>query len=92
MKFLYRVKENENIEQISAKFGVPIVKIISDNLLKNDVEEGDVIKIEKEENGTYIVKPFESLEDISKKLNIDIERLKRINNTEKVYFGQEIFL
>lgn len=77
--FFYRVQANENILGIAEKFNLSPFQIISENELKKDVYEGDLIFISKGEGDSYKVAPHDTFLSVSKKLNVSVERLKKLN-------------
>ncbi len=77
--FFYRVQTNENILGIAEKFSVSPFQIISDNNLKKDVLEGDVIFISKGECDSYKVAPHDTYFSVSRKLKVSEESLKKLN-------------
>ncbi len=75
------------------------VNFIKDFLIKNkttyDNTYGDISKIKIgdiliKQNKVYVVKPLDTLESISKKLNISVEYIKSKNNIKNLYVGQKL--
>ena len=86
-KFFYRAREGDSIVSVSKKFSVPTFCLIEDNNLANELKEGDILLIIKREK-TYVVKANETLESISKKLNVSPEKLSFINGKiSYVFYG-----
>ena len=92
--FIYKV-DNETLMDIVNKFKTNEAKIISDNKLTNkDIEKGDVLYIENENNLIYTVKPLDNLTKIAKKFNVSINYIKEKNNliNEHIFIGQILIL
>ena len=75
---VYRVKKNDSILSIAKKFNTTASKIKQLNNVET-VVEGERLVIE-ETGGSYVVGPFETLESISKKFNINSTTLLIKNN------------
>lgn len=79
----YTVAEGDNLTSISRKLGVSVDHLININNIKNPnlIFKGQILKYNENENNykVYEVKEGESLWNISKKLNVDIDYLIKIN-------------
>ena len=84
-KFFYRVSKGDNVYLLCQKFCAPTFSLIAKNKLFCDVEEGDIVYIECDEN-SYKVGLGESFYSISKKLGVSEEYLKSINATTPYLF------
>ena len=92
-KFFYRVKKEDSIFSLCNNFNLCPFKLILDNNLSCEIAEGDLLYIEQFESSVYKVKPFESLDCLSKKFNISIDELRKINgNLPFVYYGLNIYV
>ena len=92
-KFFYRVKKEDNLFSLCDKFNLCPFKLISDNNLTCEIQDGDLLYIEQFQSSLYKVKPFESLESLSKKFNVSMDELKKINgNLPFVYYGLNIYV
>lgn len=91
-KFLYRVKENESLADISSKFSSPQGVIIFENDLQEEVYAGQVIIVPVVKGTPYKVKPFDTLFGIAKENGVSVEELKEKNKTEEIVVGQIIFI
>ena len=61
-KFFYRVKKNDSLLSLSEKFSIPFSKIITDNDLKAEVSEGDIIYLESNFTAqVYTVTPMDAI-------------------------------
>lgn len=86
-KFFYRVQKGETARQIADKFSVCVFSIIKNNLLDLEIEEGDILEIERAEN-SYKVLPNEDMKTISSKLGVSVEKLNEINkNPPYLFYG-----
>lgn len=82
---LYKVTEEDTKESLQAE---------GYELSKEDIEPGDIILLTKIEGKKHIVKPLESLEDISKMYFMDKLDIIQRNNlkTEKLFIGQILWI
>lgn len=85
-KIFYRVKKGDTLCCIAEKFKVSVFSIIKENLLNQEVEEGDMLVIDSHQT-TYKVMPLETLKDIAEKLNVTEEKLIELNGTDEVFYG-----
>ncbi len=82
---------NETLKELCQKFNSS-----ADNVLRNnnklDLYAGEWIKVNVNDFLTYIVKPVETLTDISKKFNVDKNKLMVDNNltNERLFIGQNL--
>lgn len=94
----YTVKKGDTLYGISKKYNVPISKLKNINNLKNNLlYSGQKIYIKPSKNykGSYhIVRSKDTLYSISKKYDVKIDRLKKINNlkTNTLYKNDKIYL
>ena len=94
---VYRVENGETIESIADKLNISKTYLMDLNSLFGEVKEGDLIVIPNQNSifESYIVKKGDNLYEISKKVNVDIEDLLKINGLDKdeyIYPGQEILI
>lgn len=89
-KFLYRVKENENLEMIAQKFNVSVEKLRIDNNNIQNIYEGCVLFINTLQTKTYVVKPLDTPESVAKKLGVDKQKLIKDNHITKLFIGQKL--
>jgi len=82
---LYKVTEEDTKESLQAE---------GYELSKEDIEPGDIIMLTKIEGKKHIVKPLESLDDISKMYFMDKLDIIQRNNlkTEKLFIGQILWI
>ena len=90
-KFFYRVQKGESILAIANKFNGLVGKIICDNNLKKEIEEGDVILIESYEN-LYEFMPTDTLSSISKKFGVNKQEILDKNHLPYLFFGLKILI
>ncbi len=88
-KFFYRVQSGDSVCSLSNKFSIPVSVIINLNGLKGEIEEGDLLYLEKLPTLTRRVMPEESVYYFSKK-----EKATKItakNRCEYVYPFMQIY-
>jgi len=89
--FYYRVQVGDKLESLMQKFNT-----CKENILRNNsnipLYAGEWIYIKQNEFVLHFVKPMETLDDIVKKYNTTIEKIKEDNNlkTEKLFIGQQL--
>lgn len=82
----YRVKSGDTLWSIARKFGVTVNQIKNvNNLTDNTLSIGDLLYIPTKETETitknyYTVKSGDTLYSISKKYNLSVDELKKLNN------------
>ena len=92
-EFFYRVCSGDTINLLCRKFNTD-----KDNILRNnpniDLYVGEMVKIKVLDYTTYIVKPTQTIEDISKEMNIEVEDIEKFNKLQsrKLYIGQVLKL
>ncbi len=91
-KFFYRVNNEDTINSLCNKFNLPIGVFIKLNNLKKEIEDGDVVVIEKHKEKLYSVMPLDTLKSVAKKYNTTEEKLKETNNVEYLFYGLKIFV
>jgi len=87
-KFLYIVKDGEDITSIAQKFNVDKASIIADENIKS----GSLVIINSKPNIVHIVKPLEDIEIISKKYGVTPEHILKKNKITKIFIGQQLFI
>ena len=91
-KFFYRVGTSDTVMSLSAKFNIPPAKIIADNTLKSEIQNGDVLYIEKTDGVVYTVCPFDTFEDLEKRFGISAESIKETNKIDYLFYGLKIII
>lgn len=88
-KFFYRANEGDTVFSLSKKFSIPPVKIIKLNMLKKEIQAGDLLYLQTENVSTkkYTVQPFDTLESVSKKLAVDKQKIISLNGVEYLFYG-----
>jgi len=89
-KFFYRVKKGETLFGVCHKFPIPVMKVIKDNALKEEIREGDILYLEMDGKNTYMVEPMDDYESVSKKLCVDQNYLKEKNSLPYLFYGINI--
>ena len=91
-EFFYRVIKGDSVVGISAKFNLPIITIIEDNHLTEEVAEGDILVLRKENWQTYKVEAREDINAVCKKFNISREEFATLNKIEYVFYGLLVYV
>ena len=92
-KFFYRADKGDTLRSVSERFQIPAVKIIKDNNLSGEIEEGDMLYLEKEESWKiYTVSPTDTAESIAEKFHTTAAKILEDNNLPYVYFSQQIIV
>lgn len=87
---IYKVEQNDTIFKIAQKFGSTVAKIKELNKI-SEVRYGERILVPTPSGKDYTVGPFETLSSISKKLDVNLDSLTKINGNE-VKIGETIKL
>ncbi|MCL1900849.1 MAG: LysM peptidoglycan-binding domain-containing protein [Firmicutes bacterium] len=88
---IHKVKETETIRDIAAFYKVPANIILSYNKTL-EICFGDYLKIPKIEGKIYKIKPFDTLEKISRRFNVPPEEILKKNGIDNVYPFLEIII
>ncbi|MBO5714381.1 MAG: LysM peptidoglycan-binding domain-containing protein [Clostridia bacterium] len=90
-KIFYRVKENDCLLKLSNDFNASVFELIIDNNLNREIEQGDVLIINKTDYQTYSVQPLDTLESIAEKFCTTKESLMLKNSSiPYVFYGIKI--
>ncbi|MBR5192460.1 MAG: LysM peptidoglycan-binding domain-containing protein [Clostridia bacterium] len=89
-KFFYRVNSEDTVNLLCSKFNLPIGVFVSINNLKKEIEEGDLVVIEKCNNKLYFVQPLDTIKSVAKKFGTTEERLKELNKVDYIFYGLKI--
>lgn len=95
MKYsVYRVSENEKIEDVARKFGVSVSRILADNNCRPEqIDSGIRLIICKPEGREYVVKPFDTIQSIALREGVSESKLRENNNIYgEVFIGQKIYI
>lgn len=94
----YIVVRGDSLWSIANKYGITVDELIKINSLSNlTLKVGDILKVPKKDIGssnTYIVKSGDTLWSISKKFDLSVDELKKINNLSNnmLSIGQELII
>ena len=88
---IHKVKETESITDIAAFYKVPANIILSYNQTL-EICFGDYIKIPTISGIIYKVKPFDTLEKISRQFNVPAEEILQKNGIDSIYPFMEIIV
>ena len=88
-EFYYRIRPIDNIHDLEIRFNTD-----KNNITRNNpnipLYTGEWVKIKVNDYITHYVKPMETLMDIAKHYNVDIQSIRENNNLsiDKLYIGQ----
>ena len=91
-KFFYRVINGETVNSLCAKFNLPTALFIKENNLTKEIEDGEVVVINKYNCKLYTVLPLDTIKSIAKRFNVSEEELKEKNKIDFVYYGLKILI
>lgn len=88
----YEVKCNQSIDEIATQLRVPKDYITKNN--SGQIYEGKVLFIPQTNLKSHVVKPFETIETISKKYGITVEEIMSKNSLKSnyIFIGQKLYL
>lgn len=86
-KIFYRVNLGDTILSVAERFNIPPTKIISDNNLTGEIEQGDMLYLESEQCTLYKVKPTDTLSSIAKKFKVSEQKILKDNGIEYIFCG-----
>ncbi|MDA8596061.1 LysM peptidoglycan-binding domain-containing protein [Flavobacteriaceae bacterium] len=96
----HTVQKGETLYSISKLYGMSVEDLKKENKLKsNELSTGMSLKVDERKSNdskvkTHVVKKGETLYSISKKYNISVEKLKKLNklSSNELNIGQELKL
>jgi len=92
----YTVKTGDNPSKIAYRFGIKVSTLLwaNDLNVKNQLKPGDVLRVPPLDGVYYTVKPRETLGEIAKAHDSDIQKINAYNPIERniIQVGQEIFI
>lgn len=89
---IVKVGYQETLSKIAERFNLSVSILVKANG-KNEVEEGDYVLVPFKAQAIHIVRPLQSLSDISKIYGVSVEKLKEINNlVAPLYVGQQLVI
>ena len=88
-----QVSSNDTINSLLQKYNVGISSLIRNNP-SIDLYEGEVVKIIRKTKLHHVVKPMETLIDISQKYGVSIDELIKWNNltSKRLFVGQTLII
>ena len=94
---IYIVKKGDSLWKIARENNISVPELIDLNNLNDltlQINQKLLIPKKSKDNDTYIVKKGDTLWSIAKKLNIDVNELKKLNNLESnlLSIGQELII
>lgn len=94
---IYIVQKGDSLWKIARENNIPVPELIDLNNLNDltlQINQKLLIPKKNKDNDTYIVKKGDTLWSIAKKLNIDVNELKKLNNLESnlLSIGQELII
>ena len=97
VKDYYTVEKGDTLYSISRRFNIPVDEIRRINNLTSDIlsigQKLYFVEIPQNES-IYIVQKGDTLYSVSKKFNLSIDDIKRLNNltNDNLYIGQELII
>lgn len=92
MKILYRVTD-ETAESLAAKFSLPKHELLKTNKTTADkIRRGKIVLIDKKDGVPYVVRPFDTIEKIAAKHDIDANAIREHNGIIEVFLGEIIYI
>ena len=92
-KLIIKVGYNQTLNSIAKQYKLTTKILSLANNGVSDVEEGDYIIIPYRARAVHIVRPLETLNEIAKKYNVCIEKLKKDNNIDApLFIGQQLVI
>jgi LysM repeat protein len=96
-KFVYKVETGDTLQAIATQFNTVEEGILLDNLLSGNEQlyVGQRLLITVQKGTRYMVKPFESAEDIAKRFGITRAELLQKNGIKPsgdVFLGQVLYI
>ena len=82
---IVKIENKEDIKSLKTFCDMNAVRLVNKI---SEVKVGDFLEIPSFK--TYVVKPFDTLEKISKKINVACEEIKQKNNIKNIFIGQII--
>ena len=94
---VYIVKKGDSLWKIARENNITVPELIDLNNLNDltlQINQKLLIPKKNKDNDTYIVKKGDTLWSIAKKLNVEVNELKKLNNLESnlLSIGQELFI
>lgn len=86
---IYKIDEQTTIEEFAKKYNTSPQNCIYEN---NFLKAGELVIIRYNPYKIHVVRPAESIETIANKYNKSVEYIKKINNVDKTFVGQQLFI
>lgn len=83
-----RARRGQTLGTIAAAYGIPPRVLAAENGLSEEVREGQILRLPREERNLYTVRGGES----KTLLCGSPEEFERLNRTARLYPGQKVFL
>jgi len=91
-RLMYRVDSDITLEEIAERYNTTSKRIVAINNIQGELFRGMRLIIEQGEGEYYIVQPFDTLEKIAAKFNVDVQRISESNCVDRVFIGQKVFV
>ena len=91
-KIFYRVQKGDSLLSVSERFEIPPVSIIKDNGLKKEIEEGDLLFLERKSKNTYKILPADTVDGVCLKFGIGKEDFLSVNGVGYVFYGLVVYV
>lgn len=89
-KFFYRVDKEDGVVSVAKKFGVSVTRLIEENSLTGEAEEGDVLFVDRGGGIVYSVRPEDTLKSVAQKFGVPPESIAALNGTDYLFYGLTI--
>lgn len=91
-RILVRVDSETSLESLAEKYHTTIPAIKKLNNLHTDIFVGMRLIIDENQGEYYTVQPFDTLQSIAKKFGVSEESISQLNDTDRVFIGQKVFI
>lgn len=93
--FLYKVRENETLLDVSNKFNILESQIINENNLSSkNLLAGDLLYISMQNTRIYVVKPLDTIESVASRLRVSKSEIIAKNKLKStnLFIGQKLVI
>lgn len=92
-KIFYRAENGDSVLSVSERMNVSAVKLIADNRLTDEIQEGDMLYIECESGVKYTAEPWDTLDFVAKKFGTSGREISLKNGgVPYLFYGMTIII
>lgn len=91
-RILIRIDGESSLEDLADRYHTTVAAIRKLNNLHTDIFVGMRLIIEENQGVYYTVQPFDTLDSVSAKFGVSIQKITELNGVERVFIGQRIFI